>query len=490
MKYASPESIGLSSRNLLSFYKALEERSLSTHSVIMARGDTIFTECYYAPFHNGFLHRMYSVSKSFVSIAIGLCEEDGLISLDDPIEKYFEEYVKDKPSSHRQSTTIREFLKMETSLEWGVNWFYSGCSDRTSVYFDTPIQKYPNTLFSYDSPGSYMLGVIVEKVTGMDLLDYLKKKVLCHIGFSNNSYVIKAPGGHAFGDSGVMCTSKDLLLFARFVLNRGVWEGKRYMNSEYIERATTPTVLNSYYGFDGHDAYGYGYQFWGAPKGCFAMLGMGSQIALCDPVHDFVFVINSDNQGNSHHYEQIYDALYSNVIDKLSDTPLSEDEDTYRELCDYIKDRKLFFLRGDTESDFSEKINGKTFVCDANPMKIKNFRLDFEDGTGYFSYENAQGKKRFPFGFGHNEFAKFPQYDYPDLVATVPEKGNAYDAAFSADWPEHQKLRIRVQIIDKYFGNLSIVFGFRDENTVSVRMVKTAEAFLDEYSGIMNAKAL
>ena len=52
--------------------------------------------------------------------------------------------------------------------------------------------------------------------------------------------------------------------------------------------------------------------------------------------------------------------------------------------------------------------------------------------------------------------------------------------AFSADWPEEQKLRIRVQIIDKYFGNLAIVFGFRNEKQVSVRMVKAAEHFLDE----------
>ena len=48
---------------------------------------------------------------------------------------------------------------------------------------------------------------------------------------------------------------------------------------------------------------------------------------------------------------------------------------------------------------------------------------------------------------------------------------------------------ISQKIIDKYFGNLAMIFGFRDENTVSVRMVKKADAFLNEYQGIMNAKA-
>jgi hypothetical protein len=122
-------------------------------------------------------------------------------------------------------------------------------------------------------------------------------------------------------------------------------------------------------------------------------------------------------------------------------------------------------------------------------IKVDAGVLNFEGDKGSFTYENAQGEKCFSFGFGYNVFDKFPQYDYSDMVATIPEPGHRYEAAFSADWPEERKLRVRVQIIDKYFGNLGIIFGFRDENTASVRMTKKAEAFLREYEGIMNATA-
>ena len=490
MKYASPESVGISSADVLNFYKALDEYHLSTHSVIMARGNTIFSECYYAPFHKDFLHRMYSVSKSFVSIAIGFCEQDGLLSLDDPIEKYFAEYVSGKPERYRQNTTIREFLRMETSVEAEKSWFNTGCTDRVAVYFENVPDKNPNTLFRYDSSGSFLLGVVVEKVTGKPFLKYLQEKVLDAIGFSKNAYSIQAPGGHSFGDSGVMCTAMDLMLFARFVLNSGTWEGKRYLNEAYIQNATRMAVCNNNFGFAAHGGFGYGWQFWGMYKGCFGMFGMGNQIALCDPAHDFIFVINSDNQGNPYNYEQIFTALYANIINKLSDvTVLPEALQAQKALQDYTNSRKLFCLYEASESPFAECINGKRFLCDPNPMGIKWFRLSFAGDTGCFQYENAQGEKAFSFGFGHKVFSKIPQYDYPDLIATVPEKGNCYDAAFSADWPEEKKLRIRVQIIDKYFGNLAIVFGFRDEDTVSVRRVKSAEAFLKEYSGYMNASA-
>ena len=122
-------------------------------------------------------------------------------------------------------------------------------------------------------------------------------------------------------------------------------------------------------------------------------------------------------------------------------------------------------------------------------MGIKWFTLTFDGDEGTFSYENGQGRKDLRFGLGHNVFQKFPQEGYADLVGTVSVPGHKYDCACSADWPEAQKLRVRVQIIDKYLGNLAIVFGFRDEGQVSVRMTKKAECFLEEYSGIMNAKA-
>ena len=47
------------------------------------------------------------------------------------------------------------------------------------------------------------------------------------MGFSKEPYTLHVPGGHTFGDSGVMCTARDLLVFAKFVLNGGVWKGRR-----------------------------------------------------------------------------------------------------------------------------------------------------------------------------------------------------------------------------------------------------------------------
>ena len=370
---------------------------------------------------------------------------------------------------------------MATCRGSGINWFYSGTKDRTEVYFGSKNTKIPGTFFDYDSPGSYMLGVIVEKLTGKPFLEYMKEKFLLKAGFGADTYCLKCPGGYSFGDSAVMCTSRDLLAFAHFVMNKGVIDGKRYMNEKFLTDATTRQISNEYSGFEAFMRYGYGYQIW-INKNGFAFNGMGDQYAVCVPEKDLIFVINSDNQGNAHSGEIILSDAFTNCILDNIGAPLPEDKKSYEELQNRISGLKLFCLDGEKDSNFKKEIDGKTYSLEANPMGIKYVKFDFEKDCGILTYENVQGEKKLRFGFGHNEFQKFPQTGYADMVATVGEDGHMYDCAVSADWDEAKKLRIRVQVIDKYLGNMSMTFSFKD-NRVAVAMVKTAEAFLDEYNG-------
>lgn len=485
----SPESVGISSEKVLKFIKTLDQYHFCTHSFIMARGNDIFAEGYYAPFHKDFKHRMYSVSKSFVSIAVGLVVEDGLISLDDKMVKFFPEYMNVHTNDYLKDMTIREMLIMETCKAASTNWFASGTDDRCEVYFRQAADRVSGTIFTYDSPASFMLNVIVEKVTGKPFLEYLKDRFLVKGGFSEDAYCLQCPGGYSFGDSGIMCTSRDLLVFARFVMDGGRIDGVQYMNEDYLIQATKKQVSNDHDGFVTYNTYGYGYQIWKAPNDGFAFIGMGDQFAICDREKDFVFIINSDNQGHPLSTRGImYHTLYDLIINNL-DQPLEADEKNYMALQEYCNNLQLFSLRETAENPFAEQIHGKTYVLDKNPMGMEYIRFELEKNKGKLIYKNDQGIKELPFGFGHNEFSKFPQEDYSDLIATIPAKGNRYDCAVSADWPEEKKLRLKIQIIDKYFGNASMEFGFKDDR-VGIFMTKNAEAFLNEYQGYANGRMM
>ena len=80
-KTVTPESVGISSALVEKMIRTLNRRGLAMHSVLMMRGEDIFAEYYWKPFDKDFCHRMYSQTKSFVGVAIGLLEEDMLETL-------------------------------------------------------------------------------------------------------------------------------------------------------------------------------------------------------------------------------------------------------------------------------------------------------------------------------------------------------------------------------------------------------------------------
>lgn len=486
----TPESVGVSSAKVQDLLTTLEDYGLCTHSILLARGDKIFTECYYAPFNRDFKHRMYSVSKSFVSIAIGLAQDEGLLSIDDPFIKYFPEYENDntKGNEYIHMQTIRDMLRMETSGKH-VNWFTSGTDDRCKTYFTYPSHRIPGTTFEYDSPGSFMLSTIVEKVTGKPFLEYMKDKFLRRIGFSEDAYCLKCPGGHSWGDSGVMCTPRDLLIFARFVANGGVWDGVRYVSKEYMDEAVSRQVDNDPLGHEAYNHYGYGYQIWKTPNDGFAFVGMGDQFAIYDPKTDIIFVITSDNQGSNTSRTIFYHKLFRELFPSASDKPLPENKEAYKALESHIASAKLVALSGETDSPILEKVNGTTYELDPNPMGIKWVRFDFDCDAGTFNYENKQGVKSLPFGICRNEFSLFPEEGYSDLIGTYGVPGHKYECAASGAWTDSLKFKIKVQIIDKYFGALGMTFGFRDDR-IGIYMFKVAEAFLNEYEGYAAGKKI
>ena len=87
----TPEEAGVSSARVAQFIEHLERRGCTMHSVLLMKDDKLFGEYYWAPFDKDFCHRMYSQTKSYVSIAIGLLLEEGKLTLDDPIVSHFPE---------------------------------------------------------------------------------------------------------------------------------------------------------------------------------------------------------------------------------------------------------------------------------------------------------------------------------------------------------------------------------------------------------------
>ncbi len=484
MQYIKPEKVGISSENILKMISRFDNSGLNMHSVLIARHGKICYEGYWKPFHKDFAHRIYSVTKSFVSIAIGFLIQDGLIDINDRILKYFPEMKQHLNNKELKEQTIHDMLVMATASN-GYYWFDHKTNDRVKDYFETvpEIPKTPGTIFNYDSNGSFVLCALVERISQKTFLEYLREKLFDKIGMSENIECLKCPGGHSWGDSALIMPAQDLLKFAMFVMNKGVYNGEQILNKEYISEATRKQIDNNLIGTNSFNEQGYGYQIWKSYDDSFAFLGMGNQDVICVPNKDLIFVCNSDNQGIGFSRKLIIDSFFELIAREAADIELTENVTDFEKLTAYTESLTLSVARGIKQSEFASMINDKTFELEENPMGIKNIKLNFYGDTGTFQYTNAQGKKEIKFGLCKNEFGLFPQTGYSNECGSVCEKGHMYKCAVSAGWIEERKLYIKVQIIDKYFGNLNIIIGFNKDGKLGLCMQKFAEDFLNEYEG-------
>lgn len=487
----TPESVGVSSKSLRAFLRFLSRSGVNMHSLLLMRGDRIFAEYYWAPFTKDFCHRMYSQTKSYVSIAIGLLEEEGKLKLSDRIIDHFPEKLTGETAEFLKAQTIEDMLTMRTGVALSGWWFSDPDPDKTRVYLRQPDGIYPaGSLYAYDSPGSSVLTNLVDKLAGKPMLEYLKEKLFDHMDAFRTAGMVRTPNGVSWGASGLLCTTRDLAAMGRLLMKGGSWNGQQLINRDYVAKATSRITDNSRPSSSSQAfSHGYGYQIWKTEQDGFAFSGLGGQLTAAVPGRDFLMVCTGDNQGFASATDLTINGLFQLVIDEMADAAVPVDEKEAAALAAETAELKIFFQENLCAENIASRIHGKRYLCRENPMGIREFTFRFTADGGELHYINSQGEKVLPFGLGKNVFCKFPQLGYSDLLAGVHDESSdfKYSAAVSAGWVEEAKLNIRVQIIDKYFGNMTAEFAFRGE-LAAVRMRKTAEDFLDEYQGTLLAK--
>ena len=238
----TPESQGIASGQIISFLKRLEKIEIPIHSMILMRHGKIVAETYYRPYSREELHRMFSVTKSMVSLAIGLLCEEGKLSLEDRIVSYFPEKIpKEGVHPYIAQITIKDMLRMATA-HGKTTYKQKETKDWVGTFFCVTPSHLPGKLFSYDTSASHTLAALVEKLSGKELLMYLREKVLDEIGFSSDAYCMKDPMGVSIGGSGMMASSYDMLRVMYLISQGGNWQGKQLLPVWYLKEATKKQI--------------------------------------------------------------------------------------------------------------------------------------------------------------------------------------------------------------------------------------------------------
>ena len=297
---------GRLSGGILRFAERLHNEDVNLHGFLLSVSGRQIAKAYCAPFREGQPHRLYSVSKTFTGIAVGMLAEDGLLSLDQRIAGFFQDWLPEDPSPYLLHLTVRDMLRMSTcyrrtAYREGVdtNWarsFFTGSPDHE-----------PGMVFSYDTGCSQVLAALVKRVSGQEVFDFLEDRLFIPLGCRDPRKWLRDPSGCCQGGTGLCLSLRDLHRVSECLLRGGDGLVPRWYAEEMGKKKIGTDLQDK-----PEERCGYGWQCWRTRAG-WAMYGMGGQLSVICPDRRAVLSTVADTRLDPFGVQRIYDAFFDEI---------------------------------------------------------------------------------------------------------------------------------------------------------------------------------
>lgn len=287
------------------------------NSVMVLKDGEILAEYYDNCYGPDFRNICWSASKTFTSTAIGFAIQDGLVSLDSKLVDFLDEdMLPETVSDTLAGLTVYDLLRMASGFK--LDLIGNTGSGRevtpTRSTLEGGFKFAPGERYSYNSHNTYMLSVIVSKVTGKLVSEYLQEKLFNELGIHNYHWD-KSAEGYDIGGWGLYITTEALAKMGQFYLQKGQWNGKQLLNEEWFDQAMSAQIYQKGEPVEGDDkAVGYGYQMWVNTVGGGARFdGAHGQWVLICPDKNAVIVVTENVNNTSAAIKAIWNDIYEMI---------------------------------------------------------------------------------------------------------------------------------------------------------------------------------
>ena len=281
--------------------------STQTTAFLIIKDDRLIYENYLNGYGRDSINTSFSVAKSFVSALIGIAIDEGLIdSVDDPITRYIPE-LEDRDIRY-SAITIKDLLSMASGLRYVEE--ETPFSDDTKTYYDpnlravalsAVIEEEPGKTFHYNNYNYLLLGVILERATGMPVAKYMEEKLWKPLGMeapASWSLDSEASGFEKM-ESGINARAIDFAKFGRLYLNNGSnWNGQQIISEKWIKTSTSANTTS-----DPSIEYQYGWWIYPSQEGIvdsrhFSARGNFGQFIYINPEERLIIVRHGYDVGD------------------------------------------------------------------------------------------------------------------------------------------------------------------------------------------------
>lgn len=254
---------------------------------------------------------LYSAAKTFAAAGVGIAEGEGRFALSDRALDFFPEY-REAARPGAEHITILDLLQMRSG-HLREDFGRYDAMDRAALFFATDMRAAPGTLFFYEELCTYMLGRIVERVSGQTMLDYLRRRLFGPLEIVNPQWHT-CPLGHTVCAGGLYLTTAEFARIGIALLQDGEYKGKQAVPAGYARRMHADWVDTSAKN-DPETQGGYGYQLWKCtPPDAYRADGMYGQACVVLPSHSAVITVTAHNEAEP---KDTLRALWRDILPRL-----------------------------------------------------------------------------------------------------------------------------------------------------------------------------
>jgi CubicO group peptidase (beta-lactamase class C family) len=331
-RYASQiEAIARDTNNGESLEEYLD--ASGTTAFLVVHDDRLLYERYFDGYDEHSIHTSFSMAKSFASALVGIAIDEGHInSVNEPITNYIPELLE--KDERFESITIRHLLTMSSGIKYeeGGDLPWSEEADDTKTYYATDLRKLalensriegkPGEYFEYNNYNPLLIGMVLERATGMSVSRYLQQKLWKPMGMeADGSWSLDSTeNGFEKMESGVNARARDFARFGMLFAEEGNWEGRQLISRGWVEESTRADTSTD-------PSQDYQYFWWvNTPEGetyHFSARGNYGQYIYVAPEKDLVIVRLGKEEGEQGYDYWIY--LFEELATKL-DTPAKESQ--------------------------------------------------------------------------------------------------------------------------------------------------------------------
>jgi len=224
--------------------------SSGTTAFLVIYNDEVLYERYFDGYDETSLQTSFSMAKSFASALVGVAIDEGHIkSVNEPVTNYIPELREN--DARFESITFRNLLTMSSGIKYeeGGDLPWSKDADDTKTYYSTDlrglaldgrIEGEPGEYFEYNNYNPLLVGMILERATGMPVSRYLQEKLWKPMGMeANGSWSLDSSvSGFEKMESGVNARARDFARFGMLFAQEGNWEGDQLISRGWVKEST------------------------------------------------------------------------------------------------------------------------------------------------------------------------------------------------------------------------------------------------------------